>query len=264
MAIACKPTRSSSLRHASKRRGKRRPLSVAGFALLAFLSLFTGSRSLCRAEQKPTTKLLFLVARNEIVDPYFQRSVVLMLPIKDQPLIVGLIINKPTRLSLVKLFPESPVLKNRADMAFMGGPVDMQTPALAFHAAKPPKGAMLLYDDVYLSFDAEQIAERLADPKQAGDLRMFLGRAQWAPEQLQGEALRGSWYSLREDGEVIFDHDTEHLWDRLHLRAKPALHVEYRPSPPSAGRLHPRLAISPPSLLPSLVSSWNGAHTRFP
>jgi putative transcriptional regulator len=174
-----------------------------------------------RAEEKSKTKLLFLVARPSIQDPFFEKSVILMLPIEGEPWIVGLIVNKPTRLPLLKLFPESPALKNSTENAYLGGPVDMASGALIFHAPQPPKQAMLLYDDVYLSFDADVISERFQDPKPAGDMRLFLGRSQWAPAQLQMETLQGSWYSLRAGGEVIFERDSEHLWKRLHDRAQP-------------------------------------------
>ena len=40
-----------------------------------------------------------------------------------------------------------------------------------------------------------------------------------APEQLQGEVLEGSWYSLRAEGKVIFDRDAENFWKRPHERA---------------------------------------------
>ena len=96
-------------------------------------------------------------------------------------MIVGLIVNKPIRLPLVKIFPESPVLKNRSDNAYMGGPVDMAAPALVFHAPKPPRQAMLLYDDVYLSFDPKLIAGLLQDPKQTGDMRLFFGERSGRP-----------------------------------------------------------------------------------
>ena len=196
----------------------------------------------CWAEDNPKTKLLFLVARPAIEDPIFERSVVLMLELKGEPLIVGLIINKPTHISLVKLFPESPNLKSRPETAYMGGPVDMASPALVFHAPKAHKQAMLLYDDVYVSFDPRFISALLKDPKQTGDMRLFLGRAQWAPEQLQGEALEGSWYSLRAEGQVIFDNDSAHLWNRLHERARPPSSVENQGPPPLAGQMRIALA----------------------
>jgi putative transcriptional regulator len=182
----------------------------------------------CRGEDKPNTKVLFLVARSSILDPFFERSVVLMLPLQGEPLIVGLVVNKPTQLPLLKIFPKSPALKNRSENAFLGGPVDMEVPALAFHSRKPPKQAIPLYGDVYLSFDGKFISKVMQDPKETGELRLFMGRAQWAPAQLQGEALQGSWYSLRAEGEVIFDRDTEHLWKRLEERAEAPKSVQER------------------------------------
>ena len=229
MADALKPDCSPASGGQARRRREFAVSPLGRTALLLILALLGGvGANPCWGEQKPKAKLLFLVARRPIVDPIFEQSVVLMVPTKGTPLIVGLIVNKPTRLPLLKIFPESPALKNRPDTAYIGGPVDMAAPALAFHAPKPPNQAMLLYDDVYLSFDPQFISELLQDPKQKGDLRLFLGRAQWAPEQLQGEALEGSWYSLRAEGEVIFDRDSEHLWNRLHERARPPVSVENR------------------------------------
>lgn len=196
---------------------------------------------LCRAQDNPKTKLLFLIARPSIEDPLFAKSVVLMLELKGEPLIVGLIVNKPTRVTLLKLFPDSPLLQGRSDTAFMGGPVDPESPALVFHAPKPHKQAMLLYDDVYLTFDPRFIANLMKDPKQSGDVRLYMGRAQWAPEQLQGEALEGSWYSLRAEGDVLFDRDTKHLWDRLHERAQPPSSVENRGAKPAPQTLRAAL-----------------------
>lgn len=202
-------------------------LRCAGALLLLFVVCGI-LETMCRAEDQSRVKPLFLVARPTILDPFFQQSVVLMIPLHEEQIVVGLIINKPTRLSLSKAFPKIPALKDRSDPVYMGGPVEMSTPALIFHAAKIPKQAIPLYDDVYLSFDPKLISKFLEDPKPMGDSRLFMGRAQWAPEQLDGEALEGSWYSLHAEGELIFDRDTEHLWKRLHDRARPASSVEYR------------------------------------
>jgi len=204
-------------------------LALGRAALLLFLCvLWEVGQKPSFGQEKPNSKLLFLVARRSIQDPIFERSVVLMIPLSGEPLIVGLIVNKPTHVPVLKLFPQSAALRDGSEIAYMGGPVDLATPALVFHAPKAPKQAMLLYGDVYLSFDPKFIAKRLQDPKPGGDLRLILGRAQWAPEQLQGEALEGSWYSLRAEGEVIFDRDSDHLWKRLHDRARPSSSVENR------------------------------------
>lgn len=234
MAYALKPgDESLACRRWRGRRQFRASLwagAVALFCVGAFVSVTPGA-----AEEKPNDKLLFLVARSPITDPFFKQSVVLMLPLEDKRTVVGLVVNKPTPLSLPEIFPDSPALKNRPDKAYLGGPVDMETPSLIFHAAKPPKQSLLLYDDVYLTLDGPYIMKRLRDPKQTGDFRLFLGRAQWDPEQLQVEALRGSWYSLRAEGDVIFDHDSERLWKRLHALARPPSDVKYRLPPTPRG-----------------------------
>ena len=61
----------------------------------------------CQGEDKPNTKLLFLVARSSILDPFFERSVVLMLPLQGEPIIVGLVVNKPTNGSSLRYFQKS-------------------------------------------------------------------------------------------------------------------------------------------------------------
>ncbi len=230
MADAMKARKDPACGGQWQRRRTHAASSMLGWAV--FLLLIGGAwgsaESPCWGEEKPKTKLLFLVARSSIIDPVFERSVVLMIPLKGEPLIVGLIVNKPTRLPLLKIFPDSPSLKNRTDNAYLGGPVDEADPTLVFHSPKPPENAMPLYDDVYLSFDPKFIMGLMQDSKQTGEIRLFLGRSQWAPAQLQGEALEGSWYSLRAEGEVIFDRDSEHLWKRLHERARPPLHTQNR------------------------------------
>jgi len=229
--MANEGTSNGSGRFCAPLRSRRKRALTTLIGAVTLLALAASSSTPLGAEEKPSDKLLFLVARPAILDPVFEKSVVLMLPIEGEPVIVGLIINKPTRLTLTKLFPDSPTLKNSTDDAYLGGPVDMASPALIFHSAKPPKHAMLLYDDVYLSFDTKFISKVLVDPKASGEVRLFLGRAQWAPAQLQGEALEGSWYSLRAEGAVIFDRDSANLWKRLHDRARPPANIEYHMPP---------------------------------
>ena len=249
MAHALKPNGSLASGGQLRARGENAASALRWAALLFLLCVLWGvGEDPCWGEEKPQAKLLFLVARSPIADPFFERSVVLIVPLTGEPLIVGLIVNKPTRLPLLKVFPQTAEVKNRSENAYLGGPVDMAAPALVFHARKPPKQAMPLYDDVYLSFDPKFIAKVLQDPKQTGDLRLFLGRAQWAPGQLQGETLRGSWYSLRAEGEVLFDRDSEHLWERMHERARPPTTVENRmpqvPESLSWGHAPPCLPVS--------------------
>lgn len=193
--------------------------------------LLIGFAAICargQTDKGQEASVHFLIAQRAMPDPIFQRSVILMLPSEGLPLVVGIIVNKPTHIPLGKLFPKSPALKNRVEAAYFGGPVDIESPSLIFRSAKAAKHAIRLAGDVYVTFDPGLIEARFRDPKGAKDLRLFLGRAQWAPGQLQNEMLRGGWYSLRAEGSLIFSAHPEGVWRTLLERAQPGTVVEYR------------------------------------
>src|SRR5271157_4558372 len=97
MADAWKPSSSPACGGQLQGRRENAALALRWEALLLLLCVLGGvAEKPCWAEEKPKAKLLFLVARRSILDPVFERSVVLMLPLKGDPLIVGLIVNKPT------------------------------------------------------------------------------------------------------------------------------------------------------------------------
>ncbi len=181
-----------------------------------------------RGLQKQEDKTVYLVARRGLSDPFFARSAVLMLPSGDLPLVVGLIVNRPTVIPLRQVFPQNPALKSKSETAYFGGPVDVHDSSVVFRTSQPPKGAIRLVGDVYLSFDARLIDTLLADPQGTQDVRVFLGRSQWAPEQLQNEIQQGAWYSVEAESKLIFGADPQQVWHTLLNRAQPPNLVEYR------------------------------------
>lgn len=226
-----------------------RPRSVLLPFLLSLLPLAwatTGAiGALGGAAQKATDKPLYLVARPELHNPFFQESVVLMLPLHDQEprLIVGLIVNKPGRIPLAQVFPGERSLRDRSDAVYFGGPVEIETPGAVFRAAKPDKKAIHLYEDVYISFDRDFIVGMLKKPKPGVDMRVFLGRAQWAPEQLQDEMSLGAWYSERAESSWIFSSTSQDAWHILLQRAAPgpiAMITEGEKQIPHPGSQTPR------------------------
>ena len=162
----------------------------------------------------------FLVATPNLSDPLFQESVVLMLPVTQPPLVAGFIINKPTTIPLRKLFPDAPAVKNRAENAYFGGPVDLDRAWLLLRAAQAPPDATRLLDDIYLSDDPHSMGETLKDPHSANDLHVLLGRAQWSQNQLHGEMFEGSWYTMPAEAEMVFAADPRRIWRILSDRAQ--------------------------------------------
>jgi putative transcriptional regulator len=175
-----------------------------------------------------------LVASRNLPDPFFQKSVVLMLPFKEGPLLVGLIINKPSKIKVRDLFPDSPELQKLETMAYFGGPVDAEVAVRSaiFRSKTPPSKATLVFGDVYVSFDPDVIVALAQNPQQAATLRIFVGRAQWAPEQFEAEAAAGAWHSLRGGADSIFTTLPEALWQRLIEQAEPKSLVRYVPGLP--------------------------------
>jgi putative transcriptional regulator len=216
------------------------------FALMASLSSTTPRRpqsnksqgSEPQANKPPTSKSRpektagqFLVAGRGLGDPFFQESVVLMLPIKEEPLLVGLIINKPLKIKVRDLFPDSSELKKVDAMAYFGGPVDARIGARSaiFRSKTPPDKATWVFGDVYVSFDPDAIAALAANPQQASALRVFVGRAQWDPEQLEGEVAAGAWHNWRGGADSIFTTLPEMLWRTLLERCEPRPVVQQVP-----------------------------------
>ncbi|MGO9640758.1 MAG: YqgE/AlgH family protein [Candidatus Acidiferrales bacterium] len=202
--------------------------STAAFAFCLLLVL--SNTPVHAAQDKPDKgdsedKALFLVARPDLADPFFKESVVLMFPSSmgaEEGVVVGLIVNRPARIALSEIFPNDKALKDRSETVYFGGPVDVRIPGVVFRSSKAAKQAVLLFGDVYVSFDPDFIKELLENPERTPDLRLFLGRSQWAPAQLQNEMLTRAWYSVQAETNLIFSARPQSLWRNLLKRAEPA------------------------------------------
>lgn len=169
------------------------------------------ARVVLAADAKP----YFLVASPEMGDPVFRRSVIMMVPTIQAPLLAGIIINEPIGSSAQEVFPHFPALKDDPHSAYFGGPVDNGQPTLVLRTSHPPAQAAQVLDDVYVSTDADTIAKILKDSTHPANLRIFLGRAQWLPEQLHYEIMEGAWYVVPADADQVFSADPTHLWRKL-------------------------------------------------
>jgi putative transcriptional regulator len=173
----------------------------------------------------------YLVAREEISDPFFSESAVLIVPTDQDSLVLGLIVNKPTHIPLSELFPDDDALKGKTQTIYFGGPVDTDDAGVVFRSPKAMKPAVLLFGDVYVSFDRDFIEGLLEKPGQAHDVRLFVGRAQWDPDQLQDEILEGSWYSIQAESSFIFSAEPKYVWHTLFEIAEPSPVVRFQATP---------------------------------
>lgn len=216
-----------------------RRASLVTIALGSVTLIIVLGYNLSPAQDIPDHTPIFLVATPDLGDPLFSQSVILMLPNSNLPLVVGLIVNKPTQIGLAKLFPRNPALKGLAQTAFLGGPVDVETPAVVYRAGHAAHQATELFDGVYVSLDPSFAIDMFKSRPVAADVRLYLGRAQWAPEQLHGEMQEGSWYVVPAAPEVVFSAAPGQVWHTLVERAR----MEQALAPGSAWR--PPLELKP-------------------
>jgi putative transcriptional regulator len=160
---------------------------------------------------------IFLVAKPELQDPSFAQSVVLVVFPKDGGP-VGVILNRPTRLTLKDGFPEQPQLKDRDDTLYFGGPVQTTGLMFLFRGDGKDDNAFPVVGDLYLSGDGE-LLHRLLSEKSTAVQRFFLGYSGWTGPQLEHEIALGAWYVIEADLETVVRTDPKTLWRDLMRRA---------------------------------------------
>ena len=179
-------------------------------ALAACLVLFALACPASAGEAKPLTTIL-LVARPELRDPNFGDSVVLVMNnIAEAP--KGIIVNRPTRLTVASVFPDLQHLAKVDDKVYFGGPVDLKAVSFLFRADNKPENAVAVVEGVYLSTDGELLYKLLRRERPMEGLRIYIGYSGWAPGQLEAEIARGSWRLAPADAAAIFEGKSERPW----------------------------------------------------
>lgn len=157
-------------------------------------------------------KGMFLVASQQLRDPNFSESVVLLIEYGRQGA-MGVIINRPTNVRLSTVLPDVPGLQQRADTLHIGGPVAIGQLLFLIRSDNQPEDSRHIFQDVYVSASLAVLQETIDEGK--GRFRVYAGRAGWAPGQLDGELSRGDWHILSADGETIFDKAPSEIWPEL-------------------------------------------------
>lgn len=189
-------------------------------ALVRCLVLAAGivAAQLTAAQQHEPPNGVFLVAKRGLLDPNFRQTVVLVTQAPDFST-VGVILNRPTRLTLQQILPDEFPNAGYRDPVFFGGPVMREALVAVFHAETAPAApAFHVLKDLYLSMHPDNLRRLLADG--AGRYRLYAGFSGWAPRQLESEFQRDGWYVLPADVETIFRRDMEGVWQELVRRAE--------------------------------------------
>jgi putative transcriptional regulator len=157
----------------------------------------------------------FLVAMDQLWDPNFRGSVVLMIH-HDEQGGVGLVVNRSTDLPMSSLC-ETFGLTWRGEPEMRvdwGGPVqpELGWMLLGEGSAEVPE-VEAVTDGIRFTRSNEVLREVVANPPR--QLRMFLGYAGWGPGQLERELAQGAWLVAPVSPRLVFEAAKESLWDEV-------------------------------------------------
>jgi putative transcriptional regulator len=155
-----------------------------------------------------------LVAMPQLLDPNFERSVVLMVH-HDENGSFGVVLNRRTELNAPNLCAALEIEWNGRPDDFIdwGGPVQPQTGWVIFGNeidAAMAAEATSIADGVFFAGSLDVLRQVASRP--AEHVRLLLGYAGWGPGQLEGELIQGAWLSAPVSSEVVFDVPPEEMW----------------------------------------------------
>jgi putative transcriptional regulator len=202
---------------------------IAGLCLLAFLSLY-GQIKWDVADASPAiprlnnqlaslSRGMFLVADPKVLDPAFEKTVLLLLQNGTNGSI-GLVINRSTNVPLSKLLPRVDMNRPFVDHLYDGGPVGRKTLTLLYRTEETPKGVVPLFSNVYSSQEARVLAEQLRISEQKYNFRLYAGYASWGVGQLRREIERGDWYLVKADTTTLYKRPVKQIWQEMYHRSQ--------------------------------------------
>ncbi len=170
----------------------------------------------------------FLIAMPGLQDDTFKRSVVYLCE-HSQRGALGLVINKPSDLSMKALFAKVDLHLFRSDLddapVFHGGPLQTergfvlheQVFAEADKHNEPIYASTLSIPGGLEMTTSRDVLEAMATGAGPRKVLVSLGYAAWAEGQLESELAENSWLTVAADAAVIFDTPIAQRYDRALL-----------------------------------------------
>lgn len=163
----------------------------------------------------------FLIAMPGLEDEAFSKSVIYMCEHSERGAL-GLIINKPSDISVQGLFDKVELPLRREDLTqtpvFQGGPVQTER-GFVLHESMMPGNESVYASTLSIPGGLEMttskdVLEALSTG--AGPRKVFvsLGYSAWGEGQLESEMLDNSWLTVAADLDVIFDTPVEERYDK--------------------------------------------------
>ena len=159
-------------------------------------------------------KGIFLVAAPNLRDPNFRQTVVLLCEHGAEGAL-GVVVNRPTAMSVSEALPQMPVLEGQRHVLFSGGPVQPNQVMLLYRLDQLPDNSHHVFDGVCLGGDMELVDKILTTTQGKEAFRAYVGYSGWGPGQLESEMRIGSWITVPADPAMVFEKDPTHVWAEI-------------------------------------------------
>ncbi|HEX7054909.1 MAG TPA: YqgE/AlgH family protein [Burkholderiales bacterium] len=161
---------------------------------------------------------VLLVAKRNLRDRLYAETVLITKPVgRDRH--VGFIVNKPTKLTLGRLFPSHAPSQKIVDPVYLGGPSSSSVIFAMVEAKRAPEGRLLrLAPDLWLAYESKEVDRIIESPPPHA--RFFAGMVIWQPGELAQEIRRGLWHVLEAQPGLVLRKSTDRLWQDLVERAE--------------------------------------------
>jgi len=155
-----------------------------------------------------------LVASPDLPDPNFARTVILLVQY-DADGVLGLILNRRSKVPISRVLDGLAGAKDRADPVYAGGPVERADVLALVRSRRPPGNAKRVLADVFLVSTKEDLEKTLASTADADNVHVYLGYSGWTEPQLEHELELGAWYIFQGSAKTVFDSEPDALWPQL-------------------------------------------------
>ena len=197
------------------------------FVILLFFLFLLGPKSVIPSTindivrvNQPLSEGVFLIATHDLGGSYFSNAVILLAKYSHKGAL-GVVINRPSGISLSEALPDFKGLKKDFENLFIGGPVARFSPFTLIRTDKEIKNIHHIFDNTFYSTDIKSIAGFILNKNSKDRMRVYAGHAGWFPGQLETEVARGSWTVIRADQYTVFDKEPGTIWEDLMKRDAP-------------------------------------------
>jgi putative transcriptional regulator len=157
----------------------------------------------------------FLIAMPAMVDPNFSGSVVYICDHSERGAL-GLVINRPTELTLETLFDRIDLKLEIAPWkdspVFFGGPVQTERGFVLHGPPKAYSSTLPIAPDVSLT-TSKDVLEAVAGGSGPDKMLVTLGYSGWGAGQLESEIAQNAWLTVKAQTDIIFDTPADEKYD---------------------------------------------------